>query len=1167
MRFASSARYLLSGLLALMPAPAIAQTRTAEINGRITDPSGGVVAEARVTARNLDTGAVRAAISSGAGDYTAALLEPGNYEVTVERAGFSTLVRSGILLHVNDSVKLDFTLQIGDVTQTITVVEQAPLLRTSDSALGQIIDNTKVTSLPLNGRSSFRLVELTTGYIPTQGAAGQFGDIPVNTTWDANFSINGGQGYSNEIMIDGAPSTAGFFNQITTMPSVDSLVEFKVETNSMSAEFGRFGGGVLNVTTKSGTNVFHGSLFEFLRNDKLDANDFFNNRAGSGKVPFRMNQFGGSVGGPLRIPQVYNGRNRSFFFFNYEGTRWRRGDVSLFTLPTALQRQGDFSRTFAANGQLIQIYDPASTRADPARAGAYLRTAFPGNVIPANRINPVGRNIFSYYPAPNTAGDPVTGLNNFVSNAPRGIGKNQFNARGDHQISAMARVFARFSSDVTDLCQPDTYGNPATPGAGSVGCTTFRSRSAALEQNYTLSPTRLLTVRYGFARWFQTRLGRSYGFDQKSLGLPASLVAQQQVPIFPTVNVNGYGALGTQGNNFFYNGNDTHSLLPSLAIIHGRHVIKAGADLRLSRINIMVAASPGGVYNFTQAFTQGPDPNRGSATAGDSFASLMLGVPASGSMTLDPGVSMQNFYYAGYLHDDIKLTGRLTLNAGIRFETESPYTERRNQLVKFDRWLRSPAANAAFPNLTGGLSYGGGSSRYVYSWDKNNFSPRLGLAFQAAQNTVVRAGVGIFYAPLQISSNAVGFSPTTGYSSSTPMVTSVDGGLTPFATLSNPFPNGLVAPTGSSLGAATGLGQALSIWGNDPVMPGSYQWNVDLQRQLPYSVLVDVAYVGNRGVHLAGARQINTLPTQYLAMGPALLQTVRNPFAGTVPTGTMAQPNVTASRLLRPFPQFEGISYVNETAGNSIYHALQMKVEKRMSAGLSFLVAYTAGKLITDVPWAVSGIGPNNGSGTYQDWNNLRLERSLSAQDISQAMAISYNYELPLGKGKPLGTAWRGPAQWLLGGWQINGITRLATGTPLGLTTSTNNTNSLGGGSRPNSTGTSAALPGGRTTNDRINQWFDTSVFTLPAAFTYGNVARTLPDVRAPGVVNFNTSLFKNLAFKEIWNLQIRAEFFNLLNHPAFGPPAVSAGARAFGTISSTAALPRVGQFALKLTF
>lgn len=1154
-------------LILFQTAVIFGQSRTAEISGRVQDPSGAAVAGAQVTAKNVDTGAKRSARTSESGDFAIPLLEPGNYEVLVEQPGFRTVQRSGITLHVNDSARLDFALELGEVTQTLDVSAEAPLLRTADASLGQVIDNTKIVSLPLNGRSSFRLVELTPGYIPSPAANGQFGDIPVNTTWDANFSINGGQGYSNEIMIDGAPSTTGFFNQITTMPSVDALVEFKVQSNTMSAEFGRFGGGVLNVTTKSGTNALHGTLFEFLRNNAFDANDFFNNRAGSKIPPFRMNQFGGSVGGPVEIPKVYDGKNRTFFFFNYEGTRWKRGDVFLTTLPTALQRQGDFSKTVTNKGQLIQIYDPTTTRPDPARAGSYIRDPFPGNVIPSTRIDPVAKNIIGFYPAPNTAGDPVSGVNNFVSNAGRSVDKNQINFRVDHQITDHQRIFGRFSTDSTDLCQPNYFGNVASPYPATVGCTQFRNRSATLEHSYTVSPSSVLTLRYGFARWYQLRAALSYGFDQRSLGMPAGLVGQQQVPMFPGVTVAGYSALANQNQVYLSNGNDTHSLLPSLSIVRGRHLIRTGADLRVTRINFFNPNAPQGSYSFTQAFTQGPNPLTSSVAAGDGFASLLLGTPSSGSLSVETGVSFQNFYYAGYFQDDIKLSGTLTLNLGLRYETESPYTERRNQIVAFDPTLANPAANSAFPNLNGALQFAGSGDRYVYAWHKNNFAPRLGLAWQATKDTVVRAGAGVFYAPLQISNNAVGFSPSTGFSSSTGMVTSNDGGLTPFARLSNPFPSGIVVPTGSSLGAATGLGQGITVWDPNPITPQSFQWNIDIQRQLPKSILVDVSYVANRGVHLPGPRQWNTLPTQYLSQGSALLRTVPNPFAGRITTGAMAQPNVVTQRLMRPYPQFENVTYINDTAGNSIYHALQLKVEKRFSSGFGFLVAYTAGKLITDVPWAASAIGPNNGSGTYQDWNNLRAERSLSAQDIAQSMTISYNYELPFGAGKAVGTNWKGPLDWFLGGWQINGVTKLNTGNPLGLSTSTNNTNSLGGGSRPNTNGTDPNLPGGRSTSDKIQQWFDTSAFSAPAAFTYGNVSRTLANVRAPGVVNFDCSLFKDVHYRERLTVQLRGEFFNILNHANFNPPDTALGSRTFGVISSTALLPRVGQVALKLIF
>jgi hypothetical protein len=487
-------------------------------------------------------------------------------------------------------------------------------------------------------------------------------------------------------------------------------------------------------------------------------------------------------------------------------------------------------------------------------------------------------------------------------------------------------------------------------------------------------------------------------------------------------------------------------------------------------------------------------------------------------------------------------------------------------LVGFDPNIASPAANAAFPNLKGGLVFAGNDHRYVYDWYKKGFGPRLGLAYRAGKNLVVRAGAGIFYAPLQISNNAVGFTPSSGFSSSTPLVSSLNGGLNPFRTLGDPYPGGLNAPTGSALGAATFLGQTITAWDSHPNMPRSYQWNFDVQQQLPWSMLIDLAYVGNRGIYLAGAREFDTLPTSALARGTALLNTVNNPFFGQIQTGVLAQSTITAENLLRPYPQFTGLSIVNDTSGNSIYHSLQLKVEKRLSSGVSFLVSYTLGKLITDVPWAVSGIGGNNGSGSYQNWYDLHTERALSAQDVTHSLSVSYVYQLPFGRGQLIGNNWKGPADWLLGGWQLNGITRLTTGNPLALSTSTNNTFSLGGGSRPNSNGQNAALPSDRPTADKIQQWFDVSAFIQPGSFTFGNVSRTI-DVRAPGLVNFDVSLFKEIHLYERSALQFRAEFFNVLNHPNFSPPNTVLGNRAFGTISSLAALPRVGQLALKLTF
>ncbi|MBK7927704.1 MAG: TonB-dependent receptor [Bryobacterales bacterium] len=492
--------------------------QNAQITGRVTDSLQAVVVGAEVTATNADTQVPRRTVTNEQGLYSIPGLAPGPYNLSIAKSGFRTETRNGLRLIVDQTATLDFQLQVGGVTESIEVSAQAALLDAQTSSLGQIIDNTKIQNIPLNGRSAFRLVQLTPGVLTTTAAFGQFGDIPVNTTWDTNFSINGGRAQSNEVQIDGVPATAGFFNQITTIPSIESTQEFKVQSNNLSAEWGRFGGGVLNVSTRSGTNEFHGSVFEFLRNSAFDANEFFNKRSGRDIPPFRMNQFGGALGGPVV-------KNKTFFFGDYQGTRYRRGDVFRTSLPTALERAGDFSQTFAANGALVTIYDPLSS--------STARLPFAGNRLPSNRVSPIAQKLIAYYPQPNVQGDPFTNFNNFISNAGRAIDSDQFSVKVDHNFSETWRTFGRFARNKTTLAQPDYFNNVATSGTGAVGTTPFTQHTAALDNTFVLSPTTLLSVRYGFARWYQLRQTRSYGFDQREVGLPASLVSQFQVPVFP----------------------------------------------------------------------------------------------------------------------------------------------------------------------------------------------------------------------------------------------------------------------------------------------------------------------------------------------------------------------------------------------------------------------------------------------------------------------------------------------------------------------------------------------------------------------------------------------------------------------------------------------------------
>ncbi|MEP7363487.1 MAG: carboxypeptidase regulatory-like domain-containing protein [Acidobacteriota bacterium] len=1130
----------------LFAAPFLLVAQNAQITGRVTDSLQAAVAGAEVTARNAGTQVLRHTVSNEQGLYSVPSLAPGTYLITVSKAGFRSETRKDLRLIVDQTATLDFQLQVGALTESIEVSAQAALLDAQTSSLGQIIDNTKIQNMPLNGRSAFRLVQLTPGILTTTAAGGQFGDIPVNTTWDTNFSINGGRAQSNEVQIDGVPATAGFFNQITTIPSIEATQEFKVQSNNLSAEWGRFGGGVLNVSTRSGTNQFHGSLYEYLRNSAFDANEFFNKTSGRDKPPFRMNQFGGAVGGPII-------RNKTFFFGDYQATRYRRGDVFRTSLPSALERAGDYSQTLAPGGALATIYDPLTS--------ATARLPFAGNKLPANRMSSIAQKMIAYYPQPNVQGDPFTNFNNFISNAGRLIDADQFSGKVDHNFSEKWRTFGRFARNKTTLGQPDYFNNVASSGNGAVGKTYFTQHTAALDNTFVLSPTTLLSVRYGFARWYQLRQTRSYGFDQRELGFPSSLVSQFQVPVFPGATVEQYAALG--GQSVLDNGNDTHSLLASLTKSMGRHNLKFGGDARLKRINFFNLTTGGGSYAFNRNFTRGPNPTVFTNT-GNAVASMLLGYAASGNVPTTVGTAMQNYYFGFYIQDDIRLTSKLTLNVGLRYETETPYTERYDQVNAFDRDIASPVRNSSFPNLTGGLQFAGTQlgSRYVYDWDKNNIAPRVGFAYQVDPKTVLRWGAGLFYSPLDITNNAVGFTPSNGYSATTPMVASLDNGITPFNTLANPYPDGLVQPTRNSLGASTFLGQGPAIWDSHPITGQNYQWNFNVQRELPWSILADVSYAGSRGIHLGYRnREMNALDPQYYSLGTGLNTLVDNPFYGQIPTGTLSQQRVARRQLLLPYPQFTSVNIINMTMANSIYHSLQMKIERRFSRGVSVLAAYTAGKIITDSGSQVSPIGPTS-LGTVQNWYDLKSERGLSDMDVAQSLTVSFVAELPFGPGKAFGGAMRGAGAKIIGGWQINGISTYRGGVPLALSAPI-----TGGGNRPNSTGTSARIDGSRTRGEQIQRWFDTTQFTLPAAFTNGNVGRTLPDVRGPSFLNTDLSLIKNTAINERITLQFRAEYFNVFNRANLDLPNIAFGSGQFGAITGTVGLPRVGQLALKLNF
>jgi hypothetical protein len=1141
---------IFSLLLMLLPSMTRAQQQSAALTGMVADSSGASVPGATVTVIDSQRGTKLTTTTDGRGEYVFPQIAPGdNYEITVTKQGFKETIQRRLTLQVAQSAKIDLTMDIGNVSESVTVSSDPPQLDTQTSSMGQVISGQTVENLPLNGRSTFRLIALTPGVTFSQSAYGQFGDVAVNTTWDTNFTINGGRAQSNEILIDGVPSSVGFFNQITTLPTVDDTQEFKVESNNLSAEYGRYAGGAINVTTKGGTNQLHGNVYEFLRNSYFDANDWFNKRAGNPRAPFRMNQFGGTIGGPIAIPKLYNGRDRTFFFFSYQGTRRTKGATFIGTVPTAAQRTGDFS------GIAASIYNPYTT--NPTTKA---RTAFLGNIIPASLLDPVAVKMAAFYPLPNTGPVGAT-TNNFLSNEPVKLSQDVYSLRIDQNVTQKYHVNGRYAYSQTPLTQPDYYKNVATSGAGAVGTATFVNQSFSLNNLYEFSPTLLLNANYGFARWFQARQTRSYGFDNSQLGFPSSLVSAITIPMFPAVNIAGYSGLANQ--SYLSNGNDSHAILINLKKILPRQTLTVGVDGRLHRINFFNVNNSAGTYGFANAQTQGPIAS--TATGGNAFASFMLGFGNSGNIPIGSGVALQNFYGAVYVQDDIRLRSNLTVNLGIRYDGESAFTDRHNELNYFDPAIANPAANSSFPSLKGGLVFAGTSStpRTVYSRQHFNLAPRVGFAYSPDSMTSVRGGFGLSYAPLEVANNAVGFSPSLGFASSTAWNTSLDGGFTPNNLLRNPFPQGLVQPSGSTLGAGTQLGQALTVWNHDPKTPYAMQWNFDVQRQFPHAVLFDLGYSASRGVHLTSTFDLNTLNPQYMSLGTGLTTQVANPFQPYVSIGTLSNATVARRQLLLPFPQFLSVQEVNNPFGSSTYHSLQTKLVKRMSGGVSVLVSYTWSKLISNVNAQNAPIGPTDNTGV-QNYYDLRAERAVSELDQPHNLTVNAVYELPFGRGKHfLGSAGV-LTNSLIGGWKMTGILTEQSGFPLTLGAA-----GTGGGTRPNLVpGVDPKITLSRTNQQRVLAYFNTAAFVTPPAYTFGTVGRTYPGIRGPGVQNFDASIQKDTNFEGL-RAELRLEMFNVTNTPHFAMPDMGRQNATFGTIASVLPSPpqRQMQVAVKLMF
>jgi hypothetical protein len=1156
----------------LLASLASGQTATGSISGLVKDPTGSALSGATATLTNTATNEVRTITTNTVGLYSFQLLPPATYRLNVKQPGFRNFVLDNVTLNVGQSVNRDIDLQLGQASETITVTESGPQIESETASLGQVLSNKSIVDLPINGRNAYGFAQL----VPGVRTSNLFTQVAYASYNDQFLSINGSRVNANIFYLDGGINSEPGFNGPGVFPSIDLVQEYKVQTNNFSAEFGNTGGGVINVVTRSGTNQLHGSAYDFLRNDKFDANDFFANRAGIPISPLRFNQFGATLGGPVVIPKVYNGKDRTFFFFSYEGLRWVRSYTANGTMPNTLQRQGDFSRTFNQAGQLVTIYDPNSTTPVAGRPGAYTRSPFTGNRIPVGRIDPVSAALLQYTPLPTGPGNPITGTNNYSISSSAPTNEDTYSIRGDQKLTDSQKLFLRWTTNENLVLRPAIFGAADVPSTPTVGTDTLHHQQATFNYTWVVNPTTVLEASSSVVHYWLGRVNNGLNFDPTRLGLPAYFRNVNSNSCFPSIGVTGMGVTinvpdTSSGSGFIGACNktsqsyDAFDEYANLTKVSGAHTFKMGGDWGSNRWTQRNPPS-GSSFAFSSAFTQGPNPTVASSTGGLGFASFLLGTGDSGSINnIQPGAFVSYHYYGGYFQDDWKVTSKLTLNLGLRYDFNAPWKERYNRV---NSWDGTTPVQVAGLTLHGGLQFPGvnGLDRGQFNNDRTNFAPRFGFAYSPDAKSVVRGGFGVFYAPINGAAFTANSTPNTAFAASTQWISTVDG-VTPASYLSNPFPNGFQQAPGSSQGLPTLLGQNINTMDRGRSTPYSEQWNFGIERTLPGQLLLNVAYAGSHGIHLFGPLNYDQLPTQYLALGSALRTVVPNPFYGIITSGTLSTPTVQLSQLLRPYPQFGAVIATNNSYGNSIYHSLQVKVERRFSTGFGFLLAYTRSKLIDDTLPSTANLGfagENFSAGNIQDYYNRRNERSVASYDTPNYLTINGNYELPFGKGKLFLTSSRiGNA--LLGGWQANGIVNVHTGQPLGLTTSSNTAANYGSALRPNYTGATVMNPG--PIDQKLNNYFNLSAFSLPDAYTLGNTGRLLPYLRGPGAVNLDFSLYKNIPIRERLHIQFRAEAFNILNHPQFDVPNTVIGSTQAGIISAQVNRPRDIQLALKLLF
>jgi hypothetical protein len=1134
-----------------------AQTFQGGVRGTVADPTGAAIGTAKVTLTDQATGVSRATVTGTGGEYSFSAVNPATYTVTVETPGFKKLDRKGIIVNTQEFLLVDLKMEVGDVSQSVNVTEEIPLMETENASTGQVIDGQKLADLPNMGRNPFyEGVKISQNVVPG-------GDPKFNRMEDqsgsSQISIAGGPITGNNYLLDGIPITDST-NRAVIIPTIEAVQEVKLQINTYDAEVGRTGGGTFNSYLKSGSNDLHGATFGYSWLQSGLANTFFGNASGSNpdgtlKQPVANQPFynyGAAIGGPIIIPKLYNGKNKTFFWIAGEGYRQTEANTAQLSVPTALEQIGNFSQSHSTSGGLQAIYNPTA-------AG---RIPFAGNIIPTTMLNPVGLAMASYYPGPNAA-TPYYGAPNYNATGIIYDRADQVTAKMDQVFTSKLRASASYLHYGSREESNAYFGfaNPGTPGQSML---VRHVDATQANLTYTPTPTMVVFLRYGFNRFpNKTYQLASQGIDMSKWGFPKSYLSQLPYDAFPAITMTGdvssYGAGGFSQSTFY-----SHSFSGTVSKFMGRHSVKAGYDYRIINIAGIQTVTPG-AFSFSQAFTSASASSTVAGT-GASLASMLLGYPVSGSVTTSLPLENHVQYHGFFVHDDFRLSKSLTLNFGIRYEYETGMQSSLNSLiVGFDKNATSPIQSQV-PSLTtkGVIEYanqnGYGTTATHPNADK--FSPRFGFAWNATPKTTIRGGYGILWAPFSFS-----LVNPLGYSYSTPYVASNDGNVTPANSLSNPFPGGIQTPIGNGAGLAAGLGgQSFTYLDPNAHSTRIHQYSLDIQRELPAGFVVVAGYSGSTTHNLIQGTpliNVNQLSDSLLPQAAKLNSTkVANPFYGTsAGVLSLASATLTQLQLSLPYPEYGAISLQSSDQNHARYDSVYFKAQKKVGHAVNILSTIT---------WSRNEDASNGASNTFnsqqstsQDNYNRAAEWGLASIDTPLRWTSAVNYELPFGKGQKFLGGNRF-LDYAVGGWAVNFQTTMQNGFPLAIYQS--NLNSALGTSvqRPNATGVSPSTSGG--VEDRLGNYINTAAFSQAAQFTFGNVGRTI-NLRGPGMANTDFSMFKSIKIAERYQGQFRAEVFNLTNTPQFYGPNTQYGSSTFGKITSQANFPRVIQLGIRFAF